>query len=89
MMRSIVIPSLGNTLGVYAFMNLNTGKNINCIIWTTLPMPNHLVYQVHQLANTQPHRVELCNWNNHTIYNGDNDTGAPYENGDDDTHVLS
>jgi hypothetical protein len=40
----------GNTQGGYYFIRLDTGRRINRRDWTTLPMPDIVIDQVHRLA---------------------------------------
>ena len=40
---AIALCQTGNAQGGYFFLSLTTGKVINCLHWTSLPMPNEVI----------------------------------------------
>ena len=92
---AIAIGPTGNSQLTHTFMNLNMGQYISRTCWTPLPIPQHIIDFVHQLANTQPCGLEFRNCNNQLMISEDdymyndteNDSYDPTED-DDSTDVT-
>ena len=50
---AIALRPTGNTQGGYFFFSLSTGRVLNRGRWTSLPMPNEVIDQVHRMARQE------------------------------------
>jgi hypothetical protein len=72
---AIALRPTGNIQGGYFFMSLTTGKRINRLSWTPLPMPGEVIERVHVLARRNPAGRDIqFGWRD----------GTPIEDGPDD-----
>ena len=51
---AIPLRPTGNEQGGWYYLSLNTGRGINCLHATELPMPKDVVSCIHQLAHSHP-----------------------------------
>ena len=80
---NISIVPIGNSQVTHTFMNLNTGQYTPRTHWTPIPMPQHFIDRVHQLANTQTQGLEFRNRNNQLMISEDD---GLYDNADDESY---
>jgi hypothetical protein len=88
---AIALRPTGNAQGDYFFFSLATGRRLNRMAWTELPMPKDVIGRVHTLTRrSKENRNLLFTWHNGTPIaddgdvDGDDDENDPDWDPDDD-----
>ena len=78
----------GNVQGGYFFLSLSTGKVINCMRWTRIPMPKEVIDRVERMAHQEHSGMTLLfedrDHNQIIDLDDPNDDDSAYEPDDDD-----
>jgi len=87
---AIALRPSGNEQGGYLFLSLSTGRVINRNKWTQLPIPEHVIQQVHRMARRGRAERNLTVTDRHNMVimdaNYDSDEDSSYETSDDESH---
>ena len=85
MVGALALHPTGNAQGGFYFLSLSTGRVLNRLHATALPMPDHVVDQVHRMAWQQKANPGLLFGNRSMSSVNDGDMEAPSD--DDDEYV--
>ena len=83
-MGALALRPTGNTQGGFYFLSLSTGQVLNRFRVTALPMPDHVVDQVHRMVRQQKANPGLLFGNRSMSSVNDEDMEESSDDDDDD-----
>ena len=84
---ALVLCPTGNAQGGFYFLSLSTGRVLNRLCTTALPMPDHVVDQVHHMAQQQKVNPGLLFGNRSVSSVNDEDMEESSDDNDDDEYI--
>ena len=75
---ALALRPTGNKQGGWFYLSLSTGRKMNRLHVTKLPMPDHVIERIHRMARRNKSGIEFRDQHNNVIpdddYNSDNDS---------------